>query len=111
MLIRIVLGQYLSWIIYLTSLFNVHVVAYTECIFMSSDHLTTISVYFFQVISIAKLLNTLPEYSSAVITSADSLIPELFTHNGKSQKVTIKAYYHGTLILDEIQTIDLAVYF
>ena len=61
-------------------LFNV--VAYTKCIFMSSDHFVT--VYFFQVISIAKLLNTLPEYSSAVITSADSLIPELFTHNGKS---------------------------
>ena len=36
------------------------------------------------MISIAKLLNTLPEYSSAVITGADSLIAELFTHNGKS---------------------------
>lgn len=35
-----------------------------------------------QVISISKLLNTLPEYSSAVITGADSLIAELFTHNG-----------------------------
>lgn len=35
-----------------------------------------------QVISIAKLLRTLPEYSSAVITSADSIIPELFTHKG-----------------------------
>lgn len=35
-----------------------------------------------QVISISKLLNTLPEYSSAVITSADSLITELFTHKG-----------------------------
>ena len=36
----------------------------------------------FQVVSIAELLNTLPMYSSAVITSADSLITELFTHNG-----------------------------
>ena len=44
---------------------------------------------FFQAISIVNLLNTLPEYSSAVITSADSLIPELFTHNGKSLKFTI----------------------
>lgn len=35
-----------------------------------------------QVVSIAELLNTLPMYSSAVITSADSLITELFTHNG-----------------------------
>lgn len=35
-----------------------------------------------QVILIAKLLSTLPEYSSAVITSADSLITELFTHKG-----------------------------
>jgi len=35
-----------------------------------------------QVVSISKLLNTLPEYSSAVITSADSLITELFTHKG-----------------------------
>lgn len=39
---------------------------------------------FCQVISISKLLNTLPEYSSAVITSADSLITELFTHKGMS---------------------------
>ncbi|KAK2561609.1 N-acetylglutamate synthase [Acropora cervicornis] len=33
-----------------------------------------------QVILIAKLLHTLPESSSAVITSADSIIQELFTH-------------------------------
>lgn len=47
------------------------------------------NAFFCQAISIANLLNTLPEYSSAVITSADSLIPELFTHNGKSLKFTI----------------------
>ncbi|XP_015772142.1 PREDICTED: N-acetylglutamate synthase, mitochondrial-like [Acropora digitifera] len=35
-----------------------------------------------QVILIAKLLHTLPESSSAVITSADSIIQELFTHKG-----------------------------
>lgn len=77
---------------------------------MSSDHFITFCVYFCQAISIAKLLNTLPEYSSAVITSADSLIPELFTHNGKSQKLTIcQAYLNYTVVLNGVPTTDLAL--
>lgn len=58
---------------------NVNVADDLECLLQQPWHTDTTRK---QVISIAKLLNTLPEYSSAVITSADSLIPELFTHNG-----------------------------
>ena len=47
----------------------------------------------FQVILIAKLLHTLPESSSAVITSADSIIQELFTHKGKFEDVVIIAVF------------------
>lgn len=56
------------------------------------------------MISIAKLLNTLPEYSTAVITSADSLIPELFTHNGKSRKLTCLAFITIYVVSVEIES-------
>lgn len=39
-----------------------------------------------RVTTIARLLNQLPSESSAVITSADTLLTELFSHRGEAGK-------------------------
>lgn len=41
-----------------------------------------------RVTTIARLLNQLPTDSSAVITSADTLLTELFSHKGKAKELT-----------------------
>lgn len=46
-----------------------------------------------RVTTIARLLNQLPTESSAVITSADTLLTELFSHRGETARHTTTAAY------------------
>lgn len=47
-----------------------------------------------RVTAIATLLNHLPGESSAVITSADTLLTELFSHKGQSAASLFALLYH-----------------